>query len=150
MIDGINTSSPSLSGTSEVREAVSKTTVSLGNEQKIETAKQTGQVKDSDTSNVSSAVSKSADKRFSALSSGSAQDFIRAAEKLIEASLPSKPPGTKLRIDVDDGSGRFVYKGIDIKTGDVVVQFPSEEILKLIAFNRERDGVEGIVVDEEA
>ena len=63
--------------------------------------------------------------------------------------MPGKPPGTRLRIDLDDASGRFIYQGIDTATGDVVTQWPAEDILKFVAFNREREGIEGIILDEE-
>lgn len=149
MVDGINISSPPLPGTAEKREAVSKAPVVSGTSQ-AKTAEVTIQAKANGPEGVSSSIAKSVDQRVSALISGNTSEFLQAAEKFIDASLPNKPPGTKLRIDLDSDSGRFVYKGVDIKTGDVVIQFPSEDILKLIAFNRERDGVEGIVVDEEA
>ncbi|WP_339864601.1 flagellar protein FlaG [Paremcibacter congregatus] len=99
---------------------------------------------------VSSAISKAADKRLESLSGGSTQEYLQAAEKLINATLPSKPPGTKLRINLDDDSGRFVYQGVDVNTGDVITQFPAEEVLKFLSYIREKNGLEGIVVDETA
>ncbi|WP_417624090.1 flagellar protein FlaG [Paremcibacter congregatus] len=99
---------------------------------------------------VSSAISKAADKRLESLSAGSTQEYLQAAEKLINATLPSKPPGTKLRINLDDDSGRFVYQGVDVNTGDVITQFPAEEVLKFLSYIREKNGLEGIVVDETA
>ncbi|PCI43587.1 MAG: hypothetical protein COB49_12020 [Alphaproteobacteria bacterium] len=146
MVDGINITSPLLSGTGERQGAVPKP-VDSDDRPKVQPAKETSQLRANETDNSTSAIAKSDEKRFTALTSGN--DFLRAAERFINASLPSKPPGTKLRIDLDADSGRFVYQGVDINTGDVVTQFPSEQILKLIAFNRERDGIEGIVVDEE-
>jgi flagellar protein FlaG len=114
------------------------------------TPKEARPVKSEASNNVSSAIAKSTEARLNALSTGNVKDYLQAAEKIISASLPSKPPGTKLRINLDDGSGRFVYQGIDVKTGDVVTQFPSDEVLKFVAFSRERAGLEGIVVDEKA
>jgi len=149
MVEGINIASPNLSGPGETGGAVPKPAsggTQVAQTRTTDAIQETAVV----SGNVSSAIAKSAEKRFSALSSGNVQDFLEAAEKFIDASLPNKPPGTRLRIDLDNESGRFIYQGVDVKTGDVVIQFPSEEILKLIAFNRERDGVEGIVFDEEA
>ena len=50
-----------------------------------------------------------------------------------------------MSIDVDDGAGQFVYKSIDKNSGEVISQFPAKEVLALIAYYRE---TEGIVVDE--
>jgi len=97
---------------------------------------------------VSNAIAKAAEKRLLTLSAGNTADFLQAAEKLINASLPAQAPNTKLRINQDEETGRYIYQGIDTKTGDVITQFPAEEILKFIAYNRGQDGVEGIVVDE--
>ena len=72
-------------------------------------------------------------------------DFVSQAEAILNKALSLKSASTKLSIDVDDESGLFVYKGIDKQSGEVVSQFPAEEILALIAYYRE---TEGIVVDE--
>lgn len=149
MVDGINNINPRLLGTGEKNEAVSKPVVVTDNRKTTQASQKATQISSAAQESVSSAIAKSAEKRLQSLSAGKLQDYIQAAEKFIDASLPSKPPGTKLRIDLDDGSGRFVYQGVDVNTGDVISQFPSEEILKFVAFNREREGVEGIVVDEE-
>ncbi len=149
MVDGTNIINPRIPGTGEKSEAVSRPVVKVGNT-KTQTAVDPGQIKSEASVNISSAIAKTADRNFESLTSGNVLDFLQAAEKIIDASLPSKPPGTRLRINLDNDSGRFVYQGIDINTGDVVTQFPSEEILKFVAFSREREGVEGIVVDEKA
>ncbi len=72
-------------------------------------------------------------------------DFVSQAETILNKALSLKSANTKLSIDVDDDTGLFVYKGIDKQSGEVVSQFPAEEILALIASYRE---AEGIVVDE--
>jgi flagellar protein FlaG len=150
MVDGININTSQLSATSGA--AASKPVVKEGEaRQRVPQAKTNGAPEGRQgTAGALSVIAKSSEKRFAALSSANGGDFLKAAEKLIDASLPNKPPGTRLRINRDEGSGRFVYQGVDINTGDVITQFPSEEILKFVAFNRERDGLEGIVVDEEA
>lgn len=150
MVDGINITSPLSSGTGEQREAVSKRAATFGSVEKTQSngdaRPQDNEVKES----VSSSIAKSADKRLDALTAGNTKDFLQAAEKLIDATLPSKPPGTRLRINLDDGTGRFVYQGVDVKTGDVITQFPAEEVLKFLSYTREKNGLEGIVIDQEA
>lgn len=74
-----------------------------------------------------------------------AGDFVSQAEAILNKALSLKSANTKLSIDVDDDTGLFVYKGIDRRSGEIVSQFPAEEILALIAHYRE---AEGIVVDE--
>ncbi len=151
MVDGININSPRLSGNGETGKTVPVPAVASAGTQATQPPKaKTVQPAHEVQNNAASVIAKSTEKRLVALTAGNTLDFLKTAEKFIDASLPNKPPGTKLRIDLDKDSGRFVYQGVDVKTGEVVIQFPSEEILKLIAFNRERDGVEGIVVDEEA
>mgnify|MGYP000339031788 CR=1 FL=1 len=73
-------------------------------------------------------------------------DFVSQAEVILNKALSLKSANTKLSIDVDDESGLFVYKGVDKSSGEVVSQFPTEEVLALISYYRE---TEGIVVDEE-
>ena len=95
MVDGINITSPHLSGTGERQGAVPKPVVS-DDKPKIQSPSRTGQFKANETDKSSSAIAKSAEERFSALSSGNVRGFLEAAEKFIDASLPGKPPGTKV------------------------------------------------------
>lgn len=81
-----------------------------------------------------------------ATSDGDAE-FVSRAETILNDALTMKSANTKLRIDIDDGTGMFVYSSIDKETGEVVSQFPAKEILAMIASYRE---TEGIVVDEKA
>lgn len=74
-------------------------------------------------------------------------DFISQAEAILNKALSLKSANTKLSIDVDDDSGLFVYKGVDKQSGEIVSQFPAEEVLALIAYYRDS---EGLVVDEQA
>lgn len=53
---------------------------------------------------------------------------------------------TSLKVSQDSESGRFVYKSVDDRTGEVVRQFPPEEILNFIS--RFRDAA-GLLVDGE-
>ena len=74
--------------------------------------------------------------------------LLKAAE-LIEQFMPDEDtaPNTKLRIDRDESSGNFIYQSVDEESGEVIAQFPSEQILKMLSFYRE---AEGIAVDENA
>lgn len=49
------------------------------------------------------------------------------------------PPAvdTLVQLSVDDASGRVIGRVIDIKSGDVVHQIPSDEMLQLIAKTKE-------------
>ena len=65
-------------------------------------------------------------------------DFIPEEEVLENSSL---------RIEQDEATGRFIYQSVDNVSGEVLRQFPPEQILEFLAFYREP---EGIVVDDEA
>ena len=64
-----------------------------------------------------------------------------AVEKLVKKNLPSN---SKLQITHDKDTGTFVYRSIDAETGEVIRQWPSDEILKLRESVRE---LEGMLVD---
>ncbi len=72
--------------------------------------------------------------------------LLKAAEKL-EALIPETElaPNTRLRINKDDESGRFVYQNIDSESGEVIKQFPPEQILEFLSYYRE---LEGLAVDD--
>lgn len=68
-----------------------------------------------------------------------------------EVALPLKPrvdqANLRLVIEQDPDSGSFVYKTINRETGEVVLQLPRDELLRL------RDHVDyhpGVVVDDQA
>lgn len=73
------------------------------------------------------------------------EDPVARAEKVIN-DVVSELLGRKLRINRDEDSGRFVYQSIDRDTGDVLRQFPPEEILEILGKFR---APEGIVLDDE-
>ena len=58
---------------------------------------------------------------------------IREVTPAREASLgdPFDQSQFRLIIEEDQASGAFVYKTLDRNTGEVVLQFPREEMLKL-------------------
>ncbi|MDP6565099.1 MAG: flagellar protein FlaG [Alphaproteobacteria bacterium] len=47
----------------------------------------------------------------------------------------------RLSISFERSIGRFVYRGVDPETGEVVREYPSQEVLKRIAALREIAGV---------
>lgn len=60
----------------------------------------------------------------------------KAARPIQEAEPVPQPPAApepdlRLVIEQDGASGGFVYKTVDRRTGEVVLQLPREEILKL-------------------
>jgi flagellar protein FlaG len=54
---------------------------------------------------------------------------------------------THLVIEKDDVNGGFIYKSIDRKTGEVIKQFPREDVLKAIARAK---AAEGQILDTKA
>jgi len=52
---------------------------------------------------------------------------------------------SKLRIDRNEDAGRFVYQAVDIESGEVLMQFPAEEMLRILSFYRQ---AAGLVVDD--
>ena len=74
---------------------------------------------------------------------------LEKAAKALEKFIPEEetPPNTRLRIDRDDETGRFVYLNIDNESGEVIKQFPPESILEFLSYYRE---VAGLTVDDEA
>lgn len=85
------------------------------------------------------------DKTINNLDQG--QDPLEQAAQTIEDFIGDTGTSTKLRIDKDDETGRFIYKSVDSESGEVVGQFPPETILEIIT--RFRDP-EGLVLDDEA
>lgn len=62
-------------------------------------------------------------------------------EETLNKYVPQDLPNTRLQIVHDDGTGQFVYKAVDQDSGEVVRQYPSEEILKFISYYREQEGL---------
>ncbi|MFC3051251.1 flagellar protein FlaG [Kordiimonas pumila] len=77
----------------------------------------------------------------------SGQDPLEKAARAIEQLVPENGENTRLRINKDDDTGRFVYQNVDNDSGEVVSQFPPETILEIIAHYR---SLEGLVVDDKA
>jgi uncharacterized FlaG/YvyC family protein len=58
----------------------------------------------------------------------------------------------KLTIEIDKDAGVVVYKAIDRSTGQVLRQYPSEEMLKILTARRQAEGqhLAGLSVDGKA
>lgn len=82
------------------------------------------------------------------LAADEASPLERAAEAL-QKLLPEEEqtPNTRLRIDKDDKTGRFIYQNVDAESGEVLKQFPPESILEFLSFYRD---VAGLAVDDKA
>ncbi len=65
--------------------------------------------------------------------SSPAQDSASASASTPAASQPSAPDPADLRLVIEDdqAAGTYVYKTIDRRTGQVVQQYPREQILAL-------------------
>ncbi len=66
---------------------------------------------------------------------GKLEQLQLAADEAFEKS------DVRLSITYNEESGRFIYRGLDPKTGEVVREFPAEEVLERIARIRQMTGV---------
>ncbi len=74
--------------------------------------------------------------------SGLDDESLRALEAALNARLEKLlSTNLRLQIDRDRETGHFIYKSIDIKTGELHRQFPAEDILRMLKFFRELDGL---------
>jgi flagellar protein FlaG len=84
-----------------------------------------------------------------ALDIGSDTDPLEQAAAALSDFIPEEEviENSSLRIEQDENTGRFIYQSIDNVSGEVLRQFPPEQILEFLSFFRDP---EGIVVDDEA
>ncbi len=79
---------------------------------------------------------------------GPPSEAVAALERTLRALTPKlMNSATRLSIDKDQATGAFIYRAIDRETGDVVHQYPDEDMLAVIRFMREYDGM---MVDQRA
>ncbi len=71
---------------------------------------------------------------------------LEQVARAIEDIIP-EDPNTRLRIDRDEETGRFIYQNIDTESGEVISQFPLESILDIVSQFRD---LEGLILDNEA
>ena len=67
-----------------------------------------------------------------------------AVEKLIKKTLPGN---SKLQVEKDKELGTYIYRSINPDTGEVIRQWPAEDLLALREYLKE---MEGILLDTEA
>ena len=73
---------------------------------------------------------------------------LEQAEQVLNDALEgSRPPNSRLKIEIDEPTGQFVYKAISNDSGETIKQYPQEEVLRLLAFFRE---VEGLTINRSA
>jgi flagellar protein FlaG len=66
-----------------------------------------------------------------------------AVEKLIKKSLPSN---SRLQILQDQDTGEYIYRSIDPSTGEVIRQWPPEQLL---ALREDLKTMEGLLVNKQ-
>lgn len=72
--------------------------------------------------------------------------IVEQAEALLsELRAAAKDANSLLRIEEDQATEKFIYKSIDRETGEVLNQWPSEEVLRMARFLRQ---LQGTIVDE--
>jgi uncharacterized FlaG/YvyC family protein len=70
-------------------------------------------------------------------------ELQEAVAKLIKKGMPSN---SKLQIEQDKDTGAFIYRSVDPDTGEVIKQWPPEQLLQLRETLRE---MEGMLIDKE-
>lgn len=70
------------------------------------------------------------------------------AQPIVQSSVPSlaviTPPNTRLSIERDEATDRYVFRSVDENTGEVIRQYPTDEMLTQIARVRQ---IVGLTVD---
>lgn len=77
-------------------------------------------------------------------------DSLENARAILERALGAN---TRLSISRDDGSPTYVYRAIDIDTGEVIREWPPAQFAEFIAEQSSAiraDAPSGVVVDEQA
>ena len=74
-------------------------------------------------------------------------EILTAENEIAKLAKGVSSPSGRLSIDEDRDSGDFVYRVVDASTGEVLNQWPREELLKHARIARAQ--YEGLVVDEE-
>ncbi len=75
----------------------------------------------------------------------------KPARQNVQPDLPllasDSAANAHLVIEIDEVSGGFIYKSVNRETGEVIKQYPREEVLRAIANAR---AAEGLVIDTKA
>lgn len=75
-------------------------------------------------------------------------EILTAENEIAKLAKGVSSMNGRLSIDEDKDSGDFVYRVVDASTGEVLNQWPREELLKHARIAREQ--YEGLIVDVEA
>ncbi len=79
---------------------------------------------------------------------GTKTEPLQRVEEVLNSALGSRtPPNSRLEISLHDDTGKFIYRVVHKDTGEVLHQYPADEVLRQLAYYR---NLEGIVVDETA
>ena len=75
--------------------------------------------------------------------SGQPQAQPAPSKDRAELSVPSytPPPSADLRLVIEPHGSSYVYKTIDRRTGEIVSQYPMDEILKMMSEQKYHAGV---------
>lgn len=117
---------------------------------RIETAKTPEKAVDAKTDSVSRdlTAANSAYVRSEEKTVKGTDEALKKAEALLDKAFKSKlPDNAKLSIEIDDDTGKVVYKSIDRETGETIKQYPPKAVLEQLAYYRE---IAGVSVDKEA
>jgi flagellar protein FlaG len=79
--------------------------------------------------------------------SGVAPSPAPPAPTSLAAQMQNDVADLRLVIDHDEASGLFIYKTVDRRTGDVVLQLPREEVVRMYA---SADYVAGAIIKTRA
>ena len=66
--------------------------------------------------------------------------------EVIQSFIPDARPNTRLVIEEDGETGRFIYQSFDKETGQLVSQFPPEDLMNFLRVHRD---TAGLIVDGE-
>lgn len=86
--------------------------------------------RDRDNDAVSRAAAAAAERRDAANEEDPGVDRAAAAETVAQAMFTEFPSNASLEIAVNDQDDGFVYRAVDRETGEVIKQFPAEEVLE--------------------
>ncbi len=75
------------------------------------------------------------------------EDAQSVLNELLEEVMGDGFIDRELRISIDEESERFVYETVDIESGEVLHQFPPEDLLRVISSIRE---FAGLILDQDA
>jgi len=90
-----------------------------------------------------------AEARQNAAEASARQDELLAASR--EVISRAVGANTRLSISKSEESGEFVFKAIDVETGEVVLQWPPEKFAALVkSMGPEGEALAGLVVDDKA